>query len=746
MSSGVGVLARGAGARREDASRAWLEAPAAALTAFAATASLAVMSYASLLSARPAARVLAIVAVASLLGAALAASGRLHGRAAKAGRLAAVLLAGYASLRLAGVPARLLWPSRWTALARELGKGIGALDGLWPYVGASAAARTAVMLVPAAVLPAAAALVFWPQSSRAPGRRVLALGLLLAVYELGAVNERQAGWQWQGVLLLALLGLWAWAWWPRLHDRGAALSWLAAGTVLALLGAGVLRSGTGLIDFRDWNPFGPVFPARSFDWNQSYGPRTWPNSGETMVEVAASAPRLWRATTLDRFDGTHFVRSATPPLDSGGLAGVRPDRAWFVRASFTVRGLDGKQLLTPGVPLDLASGAAGLRRDAVLAGDGSLSTGSAPASGVRYTITAYAPQPRAARLRAAPSWFPAPYDPYVEFQLPHGTRGAPLLQADAPDAAAAIEASPYAGVFALARRLQAGTHGSYEVVRRIEAYLRRGFVYDERPPVRPYPLAAFLLRDREGYCQQFSGAMTLLLRMNGIPARVAAGFQTGSRDGADGRWLVTARDAHSWVEVYFAGIGWVAFDPTPAAPRVGLPAIAAAARGGVGSGASASSGPSSARLGRLAPRANARVSSAPGASAAVLAGALAAAFAVLALAGAWIARGRRRAAPADAGAGAAQELLRAARAAGVELAPGITLSELERRLARSHGAVVAGYARMLRERRFAARPDPARPTARDRRMLRRALCAGRGPLARIRAVLAIPPWPLVRRR
>ncbi len=75
-----------------------------------------------------------------------------------------------------------------------------------------------------------------------------------------------------------------------------------------------------------------------------------------------------------------------------------------------------------------------------------------------------------------------------------------------------------------------------------------------------------------GYCQQFSGAMALLLRMGGVPARVASGFTSGSFDRSRDEWVVRDVDAHSWVEVYFPGQGWVAFDPTPevAPPRAQL--------------------------------------------------------------------------------------------------------------------------------------------------------------------------------
>src|SRR5205085_1943084 len=104
---------------------------------------------------------------------------------------------------------------------------------------------------------------------------------------------------------------------------------------------------------------------------------------------------------------------------------------------------------------------------------------------------------------------------------------------------------------------------AYDVVKNVQRYLEKGFTYDERPPLRALPLDAFLFRDRIGYCQQFSGAMALLLRMNGIPARVAAGFAPGTPDANTKEYRVRDLDAHSWVEVWFDGIGWVPFDPTP---------------------------------------------------------------------------------------------------------------------------------------------------------------------------------------
>ena len=75
------------------------------------------------------------------------------------------------------------------------------------------------------------------------------------------------------------------------------------------------------------------------------------------------------------------------------------------------------------------------------------------------------------------------------------------------------------------------------------------------------PLAHFVAEGKRGYCQHFAGAMALMLRFLGIPARVAAGFTSGKRE--DGGWTVTDHNAHAWVEVWFPDYGWLAFDPTP---------------------------------------------------------------------------------------------------------------------------------------------------------------------------------------
>ncbi|TMB35209.1 MAG: transglutaminase domain-containing protein [Deltaproteobacteria bacterium] len=80
------------------------------------------------------------------------------------------------------------------------------------------------------------------------------------------------------------------------------------------------------------------------------------------------------------------------------------------------------------------------------------------------------------------------------------------------------------------------------------------------------PIANFLFRTKKGHCELFSSAMVILLRAAGIPARNVTGYYGGTETDS-GYVAIRAGDAHSWVEVYFPGAGFVPFDPTPSAGR-----------------------------------------------------------------------------------------------------------------------------------------------------------------------------------
>ena len=87
-------------------------------------------------------------------------------------------------------------------------------------------------------------------------------------------------------------------------------------------------------------------------------------------------------------------------------------------------------------------------------------------------------------------------------------------------------------------------------------------------------LEAFL-RGHAGFCEQYASAMAAMVRLAGVPARVAVGFTPGARQ-RDGSFRVTTSDAHAWPEAWFDGAGWVRFEPTPRADQVTVPSYAQA--------------------------------------------------------------------------------------------------------------------------------------------------------------------------
>jgi protein-glutamine gamma-glutamyltransferase len=116
----------------------------------------------------------------------------------------------------------------------------------------------------------------------------------------------------------------------------------------------------------------------------------------------------------------------------------------------------------------------------------------------------------------------------------------------------------------------AGATNRFDAAAALENYLQTQFGYtlEQKAGNSPEPLAKFLFEIREGHCEYFASAMTIMLRTQGIAARVINGFQAGTYNDAAGMYIVGQSQAHSWVEVYFPETDtWTTFDPTPAAGR-----------------------------------------------------------------------------------------------------------------------------------------------------------------------------------
>ncbi|MGH9133357.1 MAG: transglutaminaseTgpA domain-containing protein, partial [Ilumatobacteraceae bacterium] len=124
----------------------------------------------------------------------------------------------------------------------------------------------------------------------------------------------------------------------------------------------------------------------------------------------------------------------------------------------------------------------------------------------------------------------------------------------------------------LASRLAATTTTTYDMVRAFESWIGANVVYDLDAPTPADGVDAvddFLFSSRRGFCEQIASALAVMLRTQGVPARLATGYLPGERDRVSGVWKVRASDAHAWVEVWFPDTGWQAFDPTAEVPLGG---------------------------------------------------------------------------------------------------------------------------------------------------------------------------------
>jgi transglutaminase-like putative cysteine protease len=115
----------------------------------------------------------------------------------------------------------------------------------------------------------------------------------------------------------------------------------------------------------------------------------------------------------------------------------------------------------------------------------------------------------------------------------------------------------------------AGTENPYETAARIEEWLEANKAYslNASRPSGDNVAREFVTRMDAGYCEHFATGMVTMLRSQEIPARYVVGYSTGRQVGAN-TFQVRAMNAHAWVEVYFADVGWVRFDPTPGAERL----------------------------------------------------------------------------------------------------------------------------------------------------------------------------------
>jgi transglutaminase-like putative cysteine protease len=361
------------------------------------------------------------------------------------------------------------------------------------------------------------------------------------------------------------------------------------GAVLVFAAVGATTSSAvakdAFLSWTAWDPYdAPTEPIGvRYVWNSNYRGIRFPEDETVVLRIKAPERSLyWRATTLDEFTGVGWREQlqvgppqATREFDAGLADAFLPEAARdeknWVRQDVTVEALADTHLIAAADPVRWRPGA---NTPVQYAQGGVVLAPEGLVLGETYTVWSYAPQVKPKDLATLPADYPAEIDRYLEvvpdvrfpaFGVSGRNRAVDALFGERDEDLLLAEYEP---LYREARRIVGTAASPYLAAVSLEAWLRSGggFVYEELPE-QPLdatpPLVDFVLRTREGYCQQYAGAMAIMLRLLGVPARVAAGFTSGEYDERRGEWVVSDHNAHTWVEVYFPGYGWLPFDPTP---------------------------------------------------------------------------------------------------------------------------------------------------------------------------------------
>ena len=271
-----------------------------------------------------------------------------------------------------------------------------------------------------------------------------------------------------------------------------------------------------------------------------------PEPGQEGETVAGYPRRYWRARTFDTYTGQGWING---PLESWQLPANRsldtalpPGPDLFQQ--FERLAPEDTQVYAANAPYLSDTPLQAWER---APGDLAFLIGEADS----YTILSRTPEPTASKLA-------------------HSLPVSATLPAGISERYLALPESVPQRVLQLARDVAGAAPTGYDRALAIERYLR-AYPYTLElpdPPTGRDLVDYFLFERQEGYCDYYASAMVVMARAVGVPARLASGYAQGSYDHESGRWVVREKDAHSWVEVYFSGIGWVEFEPTAGQPAL----------------------------------------------------------------------------------------------------------------------------------------------------------------------------------
>ena len=262
-------------------------------------------------------------------------------------------------------------------------------------------------------------------------------------------------------------------------------------------------------------------------------------SAQELFTVKSDVQSYWRAIALSDFDGNQWNSDLNQGSTKGGLGQPRagiPQRT--ITADFAISALGETWVPAPFLPVALNKasfkGKTKFDKDtATLMVSGDLKKGDA------YEIVAKTPDvtPEILRTAAEPTSFNKKYL---------------ALPADYPPE-----------LVTLANEVTKDATNEFDRARALQDWFQNTFVYDLGVPSgqTTNDIRGFI-ESKRGYCEQFSATYAAFARSLGIPARVAEGFTSGVLKD-DGLYHVQALHAHAWPEVFFEGVGWLAFEPTP---------------------------------------------------------------------------------------------------------------------------------------------------------------------------------------
>ncbi len=326
----------------------------------------------------------------------------------------------------------------------------------------------------------------------------------------------------------------------RIAGGAAAFSAVA---VAAGLVAGPLLPGAGNEELFDWRNSGD--PTRVVvSPFVSIGDRLVEQRDVDLFKVTTERPSYYRLAGLDTFEGGDWVSRGQNAVDERGgtLPGQRPTSGstQVVNQQFEIQALSGDWAPAAYAPANIIASDvqfSWIAETGSLITDGSVSS----VSELTYELESVVPLYTSEELRNAST--EAPPDIAARY-LSIPTDVTPLLAE-------------------LATSVTAGGATDYDRLILLQDYFQ-GFDYSLDLGVAIGDPIEQFLNERRGFCQQFSGTFALMARALNIPSRVAVGFTWGDPvPGQPGVYQITGRHTHAWPEVYFADLGWVAFEPTP---------------------------------------------------------------------------------------------------------------------------------------------------------------------------------------